>query len=180
MKRSLAERYRDSWRDIGLSDQIVADRNLSLFEEAKELEIAEVAASGQLFHLIPAAADAWKAMKSACSQEGIEIHIVSAYRSVDRQLELIQRKLDSGQPLTDILEVLAPPGCSEHHTGRAIDIGSGDVRPLEAEFELTPAFTWLHDHAHQFGFNLSFPQGNEFGYVYEPWHWCFSKLRPSR
>ncbi|MEW8432737.1 MAG: M15 family metallopeptidase [Candidatus Thiodiazotropha sp.] len=83
-------------------------------------------------------------------------------------------------PIADILEVLAPPGCSEHHTGRAVDIGSGEVGPLEAEFELTPAFTWLHDHAHQFGFNLSFPQGNEFGYLYEPWHWCFSERRPNR
>ena len=24
------------------------------------------------------------------------------------------------------------------------------------------------------GFHLSFPDGNPWGYQYEPWHWCFA------
>ena len=175
MERSLVDRYRDSWNSIGITDQIVADRNLPLFEEAEILQLVEVSSSSQEFHLTPEAADAWKAMKSAANRSGIDIHIVSAYRSVVRQVELIRRKLNAGRSLDEILEVLAPPGCSEHHTGRAVDIGSGDAQPLEPDFELTPAFLWLNAHAHQFGFYLSYPQGNKFGYVYEPWHWCFSE-----
>ncbi|WP_198295738.1 M15 family metallopeptidase [Imhoffiella purpurea] len=114
-------------------------------------------------------------MKAAAGEEGIEMHLVSAYRSVDRQAGLIRRKLDAGRSLDAILEVLAPPGCSEHHTGRAVDIGTGDLRPLEPDFDRAPAFAWLGVHAHRFGFGLSFPRGNAFGYVYEPWHWCFSE-----
>lgn len=175
MKRSLVDRYLESWSSIGISDQIVTNRNLPLFEEAEELQIVEVTSNGRAFHLTPAATGAWKAMKSAANRDGIEIYIVSAYRSVDRQVELIRRKLSAGQPLGDILEVLAPPGCSEHHTGRAVDVATGDVQPLDPDFELTPAFSWLSAHARQFGFELSFPLGNQFGYVYEPWHWCFSE-----
>jgi D-alanyl-D-alanine carboxypeptidase len=95
-------------------------------------------------------------MKSSANRDGVEIYIVSAYRSVERQVELIQRKLDIGQPLEDILEVLAPPGCSEHHTGRAIDIGTLDAKPLDPNFELSPAFSWLSTHAQHYGFQLSF------------------------
>jgi len=154
MKRSLVDRYLESWSSIGISDKILTNRNLPLFEEAEELQIVEVTSNGRVFHLTPAATGAWKAMKSAANRDGIEIYIVSAYRSVDRQVELIQRKLGAGQPLGDILEVLAPPGCSEHHTGRAVDVATGDVQPLDPDFELTPAFSWLSAHAR---------------------HWCFSE-----
>ncbi len=158
-----------------MSDQLVAERNLPLFAEAEELQMVEATASGRAFYLTPTAADAWHAMKSAADGDGIEIHIVSAYRSVDRQVELIQQKLNAGRLLSDILTYLAPPGCSEHHTGRAVDIATGDKQPLEADFDLTPAFSWLSAHAHEFGFRLSFPQGNKFGYIYEPWHWCLGE-----
>jgi D-alanyl-D-alanine carboxypeptidase len=175
MQKLLIDHYRDSWNRIGISDRFVADRNLPLFEEAEALHLAEISSSGRAFYLTPAAAEAWTTMKAAASLDAIEIHIVSAYRSVNRQIELIRQKLNAGRPLDDILKLLAPPGCSEHHTGRAVDIGTGDVRPVDPGFALTPAFSWLSAHAHRFGFELSFPQGNVFGYVYEPWHWCFSE-----
>jgi len=44
---------------------------------------------------------------------------------------------------------------------------------LEGAFAHTEAFRWLSLHAKQFGFTLSYPEGNPFGYAYEPWHWCF-------
>ena len=44
---------------------------------------------------------------------------------------------------------------------------------LELEFEHTSAFRWLSDNARTFGFFLSFPRQNPYGYAYEPWHWCF-------
>lgn len=113
-------------------------------------------------------------MKSVAAGAGVEIHIVSAYRSVEHQVELITRKLEAGQSIDAILQILAPPGCSEHHTGRAVDLGTGEVKPLNAEFGLTPAFDWLMEYAGGFGFTLSFPADNPFGYIYEPWHWCYA------
>lgn len=176
MKQSLLDQYRNVWRSIGLSDGLVAARNLPLFEEAAELLIAEVTSSGRVFHLTPSATEAWNAMKAAAQNDGVDIFLVSAYRSVARQAELIQQKLAAGRSLDDVLAVLAPPGCSEHHTGRAVDIGTGNLLPLEPDFEQAPAFAWLAARAHEFGFTLSFPQGNRFSYIYEPWHWCFSEM----
>lgn len=171
----MAETYRQAWMQVGISQDMIDKRRLPLFTEAFELETAEVSSGGREFRLTPAAADAWKRMKTAASRSGVDIHIVSAHRSVQRQVELIAAKLDAGQALEAVLEVLAPPGCSEHHTGRAVDIGTGNVKPLEPEFESTPAFCWLRSNALDYGFELSFPEDNEFGYVYEPWHWCFSE-----
>lgn len=173
MERLLAENYLHFWSQIGITEELIVERNLPLFEEAEELQIAEVSANGKDFLLTPQAADAWRNMKAAASRDGIEIYIVSAYRSVELQVKLIRNKLRAGQAIEDILKVLAPPGCSEHHTGRAVDLGSGEVRPLERDFELTPAFAWLGQRAKQYGFQLSFPEGNEYGYIYEPWHWCY-------
>ncbi|HEX7650108.1 MAG TPA: D-alanyl-D-alanine carboxypeptidase family protein, partial [Noviherbaspirillum sp.] len=27
--------------------------------------------------------------------------------------------------------------------------------------------------AGRFGFTLSYPRGNTYGFIYEPWHWCY-------
>jgi len=174
VEQLLAENYLHSWNQIGITEELIVERNLPLFEEAVELQVAEVSANGKEFLLTPQASDAWRSMKAAAGGDGVEIYIVSAYRSIDLQVNLIRNKLSAGQSIEDILKVLAPPGCSEHHTGRAVDLGSGEVRPLEPEFELTPAFSWLVQNAIRYGFQLSFPEGNKFGYVYEPWHWCYS------
>ena len=37
---------------------------------------------------------------------------------------------------------------------------------------LTPAYQWMTDNAHKYGFVLSYPKDNSY-YVYEPWHWRF-------
>jgi len=53
--------------------------------------------------------------------------------------------------------VKAPPGCSEHHTGRAVDIGTPNCIPLDKSFAEMAAFSWLQCNAMQFGFELSYP-----------------------
>jgi zinc D-Ala-D-Ala carboxypeptidase len=105
---------------------------------------------------------------------GIVIDIVSAFRTIDRQAEIVRAKMEKGLSLESILCVSAPPGYSEHHSGRAIDVTTDGVRPLEQEFEHTRAYRWLSANAHRFGFVLSFPPNNRYGYAYEPWHWCFA------
>ncbi len=112
-------------------------------------------------------------MKTSAFADGIVIRIVSAFRTIDRQAEIVQAKMEKGLSLESILCVSAPPGYSEHHSGRAIDVTTDGVRPLEQEFELTNAFRWLSTNAERFGFVLSFPSNNRYGYAYEPWHWYF-------
>lgn len=119
------------------------------------------------------AALAWNRMQMAAAIEGITLQLVSAYRSVDYQRQLIQRKLDRGLDISSILQVNVAPGFSEHHSGRALDLGCPDFQHLEESFESSPAFAWLQQHAGEFGFRLSFPRHNPFGVLYEPWHWYY-------
>ena len=117
----------------------------------------------------------WKKMQSTAAEDGVVLALVSAYRGVDYQRGIIERKLAAGTGIAAILEVNAAPGYSEHHTGRAVDITTPGEEPLEATFEATAAFRWLRERASGFGFLLSYPPGNPYGIAYEPWHWCYGR-----
>ena len=123
--------------------------------------------------LTPDATRAWHKMQHAAKEDDITLQLVSAYRSPKYQAGLIQKKLDNGQAIEDILCVNTPPGHSEHHTGRAIDLTTPGYDALEEHFEGSPAFAWLNNHANQFNFHLSYPRNNKHGIIYEPWHWCY-------
>ena len=115
---------------------------------------------------------AWRAMRAAAAADAVDLQLISAYRSVQYQCEVIERKLRDGRLIGEILTSNAPPGHSEHHTGRALDLGTPGCEPLTELFEGTAAFTWLSANAHRFGFSLSYPRGNPFGITFEPWHWA--------
>lgn len=153
-------------------------RGLRECEEATTLEIAEVGADGRNHLLVSSAAEAWRCLKAAALVDGIDLYIVSAFRSIDRQAEIVRRKLEAGVAVESILTICAPPGFSEHHTGRAVDISTPGSRALEVEFDKTPAYAWLTGRAAEFGYYLSYPIGNSCGYQYEPWHWCLQDSRP--
>jgi zinc D-Ala-D-Ala carboxypeptidase len=123
---------------------------------------------------VPAAADAWLAMKRAAATDGALLGIASAFRTIERQAEIVRAKLEKGLSREAILCVSAPPGFSEHHSGRAVDVTTEGARSFDAEFEDTEAFRWLSRSAQRFGWSLSFPRNNPHGYAYEPWHWCFA------
>ncbi len=112
-------------------------------------------------------------MQADAAHDGVTLIPLSAFRSIARQTLIIRRKLASGQNIGDILRVSAVPGCSEHHTGRALDLGSPQEMKLIVAFARTREFRWLKRHAAKFGFHLSYPRGNRQGIAYEPRHWCW-------
>lgn len=158
---------------LGITAALLQARGLPRYEEPAERVPADTHADGRVFELAPPAALAWHAMKAAAAGDGVVLTMESAFRSVARQAEILGARLAAGQTLDEALRWVAPPGCSEHHTARAIDIGTPGCTALEEDFESTAAFAWLQRHAARFGFSLSFPRGNRFGYGYEPWHWCW-------
>jgi zinc D-Ala-D-Ala carboxypeptidase len=127
--------------------------------------------------LAPRAARAWLRMREAAAHDSVIIDLVSAFRSVQYQLGILERKLARGQAIAEILRVSAAPGYSEHHSGRALDLGAPGYPALEESFENSPAFAWLTGAAAQFGFRMSFPRGNPHAIAYEPWHWCWAQAR---
>ena len=115
-------------------------------------------------------------MRNAANRDGINLVFLSGFRSIGLQKEIFyENKSIRNQTAIERAKVSAPPGYSEHSTGFAIDIGDRNFREtdFELEFESTPAFLWLKNHAAKYHFVLSFPRGNPQKVSYEPWHWRY-------
>lgn len=167
------------WREFGIPGDYCRLRGLPLQREAKRLElVARAPDDGKPIRLTPRAAAAWRRMQAAAIADGLTLLPLSGFRSVARQAAIIRGHLANGRSLDDTLRFVAAPGCSEHHTGRALDIGSPDeAAHFEAAFDRTREFRWLKRRAGEFGFTLSYPKKNPHRIGYEPWHWCWRNGR---
>lgn len=148
-------------------------RQLRRVREATNLVYVQRDTQNRPVWLTPRACRAWQRMRETAALGGIELQIVSAFRSIEYQLGIVQRKIERGQSMDEILRISAAPGFSEHHSGRAFDLTTPGFAALEEEFERSPAFAWLRDNAATFGFRMSYPRNNPHGIAYEPWHWCW-------
>ena len=160
--------------ELGIPASYAATCKLAYQPECETLVETEPDVFGRQPLLAADACRAWQAMKSGAQTAGIELQIVSAYRSAEYQKGLLQKKLDQGQALEKILAVNAAPGYSEHHSGCALDITTPGFEPLAEAFENSPAFAWLCAHGAEYGFRMSFPRDNAAGMQYEPWHWLYT------
>ena len=118
------------------------------------------------------AAEATEQLFAAAREDGIELRVISAYRSFAYQQELYEGyAAQHGTDRTN--EMSARPGHSEHQTGLAIDVDTPDgAHTLYQSFGDTQAGQWLAAHAHHFGFVIRYPQDAHevTGFQYEPWH----------
>ena len=143
------------------------------YAEAPRSELVEVV-SGLRLHW--EAAQALRAMQRAAAADGIDLRLLSGYRSHELQKGIFfEVKSERNQTASERAKVSAPPGYSEHSTGLAVDLGDGDAQHtnLSESFESTRAFRWLKNYAASYHFTLSFPRSNPQGVSYEPWHWRF-------
>lgn len=102
--------------------------------------------------------------------DGIDVKIISAYRSFGEQMVLKSSyKIVYGSGAN---QFSADQGYSEHQLGTTIDFTTANIGASFSGFEKTTAYQWLKDNAHQYGFVLSYPENNRH-YQYEPWHWRF-------
>ncbi len=156
---------------------------------------ADIPMHGDGFQLRKEAYDAFMAMKAAAYQDGINLKVVSAFRSFDRQQAIFERKFinytqdDGMEPLAAIdriIEYSTIPGTSRHHWGTEIDVidgypkVSGDVLVPE-KFEGGGPFEtmkkWMDEHAASFGFYLVYTDHpKRRGFKYEPWHYSYAPL----
>lgn len=120
-------------------------------------------------YLIPPARDAFVTMAAAARNDGIDLTVDSGFRSISYQRRIIARRLAEGVAIDEIFSSVAPPGYSEHHTGRAVDLV-----PSEARFAHTDAYAWLKKNAERFGFQESMPEIGDGDRPWESWHWYYS------
>ena len=133
-------------------------------KQYQRFEYLDVEAGQALMKLIYAARD-----------EGVWLVPVSGFRSIERQTILFDEQVKRLGSIEAATKVSAPPGYSEHHTGYVIDLTDGRFpkQDITYKFANTDAYRWLTKHAHEFGFEQSFPLNNLQGISYEPWHWRF-------
>ncbi|MEB3262896.1 MAG: M15 family metallopeptidase [Synechococcus sp.] len=160
----------------GLDARLSADGRLLGHFPYAEAPAGELVAVAPGLQLRPEAAEELLAMQRAASADGVDLVVLSAFRSIDLQKEIFfDVKSERNQSALERAQVSAPPGFSEHSTGYAVDLGDGrdPSTNLSRSFDRTEAFRWLRDNAARYHFQLSFPEGNRQGVSYEPWHWRF-------
>lgn len=116
--------------------------------------------------ILPEMRDAYISLRNRASRNGVDIHLVSAYRSYEDQRRLFVDQLENidvssvNDELKTVFERTAPPGYSKHHQGFAVDFACGDDYEV-FDFENTPCYQWLsennYEHAKSFGFIPSYP-----------------------
>lgn len=114
----------------------------------------------------PTAKAALEKLQAGAKKEGVNLSLVSAYRSYETQKRIYNNYISKyGQKYAD--STSARPGHSEHQTGLAFDIGN-----LNTKFGNTTGGIWLRENCHKYGFILRYLKGKEdiTGYSYEPWH----------
>jgi D-alanyl-D-alanine carboxypeptidase len=173
MASNLQQKLRATLASLGVDASIIERRGLPLFDDATKLIVIGRGKDGKEHQLEPRAAAHWLKLDCAAMDDGVSMYILSAYRGFQRQSEIVRAALAAGRSVDSVFANIAPPGCSEHHTGRAVDLGTVGCENLTEAFEQTAAFEWLQQRGCEFGFGLSFPLNNPWGYNYEPWHWCF-------
>lgn len=130
-------------------------------------------------------------MYDSAKTDGINLSIVSAFRSFDYQKMLWERKW-TGKKLVkevnlfhefpnpknrakEILKFSAMPGTSRHHWGTEVDLNSDTEEYFETK-EGMAVYEWLNNNAPKFGFCQTYTEKNEHrpsGFEEEKWHWSY-------
>lgn len=135
-------------------------------------EVTAVAPGVTCTQLRKPVAEAFAQLTNAAAIDGYTLVLRSGYRSYETQQKLFAGYVKrDGQNAAE--QYSAPPGCSEHQIGLAVDVTSPSVNyKLDHNFDSTAEGNWLAENAHRFGFIIRYPDGKQdiTGYIYEPWH----------
>jgi len=112
-----------------------------------------------------------KLLLDSAHEVGLGLRVGSAHRSFGTQETLKSSyKITYGTSVANRFS--ADQGYSEHQLGTTVDLTTVKTGTLTTAFEKSPEFIWLIEHAHEYGFVLSYPKNNKY-YIYEPWHWRY-------
>ena len=120
-------------------------------------------------------------MITAASKRGLNLRIVSCYRSYNHQKNLLHtfarnikrrnRKMTYKQALAKANRRAALPGASEHNLGIAVDFGNN----TKQRFINTKEYQWMKNNAYKFGFieRYKLKWTHKTHTIYEPWHFRY-------
>ena len=144
--------------------------------------------------LLPEAFLKFKQMQNDAKKEGIEIKIVSGYRSYEKQKKIWNNKYNNNfkegffgnKNINKIIQYSTLPGTSRHHWGTDIDIidkrfiSKGDLL-IEKNYAengiYSEMFMWMKKNSKKYGFYLVYDDSAERkGFRFEPWHYSYKPL----
>ena len=127
-------------------------------------------------------------MYAAAAKEGLQLKIISAFRSNYHQKRIWEAKwtgkrkvggrqlniaiVDERLRAKEILKYSSMPGSSRHHWGTDIDIYDLNNSTFEAGTGLK-IYNWLRINAASYGFYQVYTAGRTVGYKQEKWHWSY-------
>jgi len=132
----------------------------------------------------PVFEDYGKMMQAMSQDISKELFVESGYRSPGYQAWLFFFYLgpENNYSLLENAKWIAMPGYSEHNSSKtAIDfinadgISGQDKDQVPQDFEKLPEYAWLQTNAKKFNFYQTYPQDNNLGVSFEPWHWHWEK-----
>lgn len=165
-------------RELGVPEERLQAAGLRVQPRTGPLYPIEIDPERGVLALSEPASMAWLLMQATARADGVTLIPLSAYRDPDYQRRILRQRIAAGEDMDEIMDTSLPPGYSEHQTGDAIDIGSPAVPEVDPAFAGTRAFAWLEEHAPAFCFELSYPEDNDSGIEFEPWHWHYVRARP--
>lgn len=132
-------------------------------------------------------ADAFEKMKRSALDDGVEIRVVSGYRSFERQKEIWNKKIrdflksfGEEEAVRWTLRYSAFPGTSRHGWGTDMDITGKErvINPLESKNYREGGiyygvYKWLKGNAEKFGFYQVYIEESDTRDV-EEWHWSYA------
>ena len=148
------------------------------FEDTVERIPAENIAGNQ-FQVEKRTYDAFlRLQQDVLKNNGIQTVLLGAYRTIKQQEEIFERHLNEfGLEYTS--KYVAKPGCSEHHTGLAIDVGillEGKLYRTQKELlSVDRLLEIVQKKLPLYGFILRYPKDKESitKIAYEPWHYRY-------
>lgn len=105
---------------------------------------------------------------------GDRLLATSAFRTLEYQQQVyVQYVKERGEEMAKLY--VADPGCSEHHTGYAVDLSTICADGARVPLIDHERFDWVNANCAAYGFILRYPVGSEgiTRVAYEPWHFRY-------
>jgi zinc D-Ala-D-Ala carboxypeptidase len=186
------------------ADIILDDKKTSNIMTPKDILIGKIDVSNETLVLVPSqyasregiymhkeAFEAFLEMYNAAEKDGINLQIISGFRSFYHQKTIWENKWNGRVKLTgnilatdisdkqkralEILKFSAMPGTSRHHWGTDIDLNSLNNSYFESG-KGAKVFEWLINYAGKYGFCRPYSEigvSRDGGFQEEKWHWSY-------
>jgi poly-gamma-glutamate synthesis protein (capsule biosynthesis protein) len=113
--------------------------------------------------------DAYKRMYDEIKALGMEVSVISGYRSYSKQQTNFDAKAKT-YGVEGAKKIVAYPGTSEHQYGACMDLSTDGT--CQNNFAELPVGKWVKENCVRFGFVIRYKKDKQdiTGIMYEPWH----------